>query len=176
VAEWTGVSRVVDPETGLDIDAGPHAELLDALLHIPEVQHAVCGFGRGTPAGFNAMARLLRHARKRPLGAFSTCNSAACPKGHDAEWWANFVHTVRTNLFMILAVRVYKTPGEKKGKPLPGGEVPLVNAAMQLAFSKGWPYIQTRAMLRQLGVELGEWLNRSTIRETQAGLLYVGES
>ena len=176
-----GISKIVDPETGLDTDVPGHVYLLESILAFPEVQHTLCHWGRATPQGIKTVVQLMAHARRKGmLGRFVTCSvkypsgKPTCPAGHDKEFWDNLVMTVRGNLFIAIAIRDPRHMDEKgKAKELPGREIPLVNAAKFLAWGAGFDYLETRANLRSLAWALGMWLKSRTPEETKAGLLVV---
>lgn len=147
------------------------ALLLYDLLQITEVCRVLINNGRATPQGMKTAVDLLDHARRRgQLGQFVSCLSPACKDGHNSEWWRNFVFTIRANLFLCLAVR------DTKGRKLPGGSVPAINAAKFLAWGRGAPYTQIRRDLFRRALGLGEWIQNNDPGKTSGGLLVVKES
>ena len=171
-ADYRSVSYLTDPATGLDMHAAWDSLLLQDILSFEEVRAVLISVARATPVGIDTAQRLIAHARRRGrFGEFATCFAPQCHgTGHTPEWWGNFLLTVRANLFLTLATR------DARGRALPGGHVPLVNACKFLAWARGAPYLALRQVLRQRAVSLGEWVERRSVRKTEAGLLLVKES
>lgn len=167
------VSTIIDLETGLDVDVKAHTMLLDDILSFEDVREALVNCGRATPYGLDVARNLIAHAQRRGhLGKFVTCNTRGCGNGHDGPWWANFVLTIRGNLFIAIATR------DANGKEIPGGIGPLITAARFLVWGKPeWAeegYTKTHKILRQLAWALGQWMADRT--PSKSGLIKVVES
>lgn len=172
---------MIDPETRLDIDVPFDALLLYELLQIREVCGTLIKHKRAVTSGMKTTCDLIDHARTSRLGKFGPCTSRGCPRGHNEEWWRNFVFTIRYNLWLALAWRRMDRNAE-----LDGGKIPLVNATLFLVWrqagaqdeteqmspkEKRRVYREKRRELARRASDLAEWLKEHQPRTSSVLIL-----
>lgn len=174
----TGVSPIIDPATGLDLDAPFHFGMLVGALSYRAVRQVACHYGRATPTGLERADLWLSHIARTSRGELGRpypCNSKACqPNGHDLAWWQTSLYTARYHLWTLLEERAPDAEGRLV--KLPGFDQVRRNLALQVAYEQNARLKDVQRGFRKEMFALREWLQANTPKQSKAGILHVVES